>query len=79
MEALHKLLKFNAGLAKSPARTFTTQNNRVLMSIYAALKLERLKIKHKANHFALRTKLCIKANQMAYEDVQKLRTANISY
>ncbi|MFZ2170471.1 MAG: IS701 family transposase, partial [Methylococcaceae bacterium] len=38
-------------------------------------KLECLKIKHKANHFALRTKLFIKANQMAYEELRKLRAA----
>jgi len=38
-------------------------------------QLECLKIKHKANHFALQTKLFIKANQMAYEELQKLRAA----
>ncbi len=31
------------------------------------------------NHFALRTKLFIKVNQMAYKELQKLRAANISY
>jgi len=53
----------------------TTQNNHVFMSIYAVFKLECLKIKHKANHFALRAKLFIKANQMAYEELMKLRAA----
>ena len=48
---------------------------RVYMSICAVFKLECLKIKHKANHFALRTKLFIKANPMAYEKLQKLRAA----
>ncbi|MFI3136945.1 MAG: hypothetical protein QX197_09220, partial [Methylococcaceae bacterium] len=47
-------------------------NNHVFMSIYAVFKLECLKIKHKANHFALRTKLFIKANQMAYAELQKI-------
>lgn len=45
------------------------------MSIYAILKLECLKIKHRANYFALRGKLFIKTNQMAYEELQKLRAA----
>jgi hypothetical protein len=67
----YKSLKSNAGLAKSPTRTVTTQNNHVFMSIYAVFKLECLKIKHKANHFALRTKLFIKANQIAYAELQK--------
>jgi hypothetical protein len=75
VEEFHKSLKSNAGLAKSPTRTATTQNNHIFMSIYAVFKLECLKIKHKANHFALRTKLFIKANQMAYEELQKLRAA----
>jgi hypothetical protein len=75
VEAFHKSLKSNAGLAKSTTRTVTTQNNHVFMSIYAVFKLECLKIKHKANHFALRTKLFIKANQIAYEELRKLRAA----
>jgi hypothetical protein len=75
VEEFHKSLKSNAGLAKSPTRTTTTQNNHIFMSIYAVFKLECLKIKHKANHFALRTKLFIKANQVAYAELQKLRAA----
>ena len=75
VEEFHKSLKSNAGLAKSPTRTVITQNNHVFMSIYAVFKLECLKIKYKANHFALRTKLFIKANQMAYAELQKLRAA----
>jgi hypothetical protein len=75
VEEFHKSLKSNAGLAKSPTRTVMTQKNHIFMSIYAVFKLECLKIKHKTNHFALRTKLFIKANQLAYEELQKLRTA----
>jgi Transposase DDE domain len=75
VEEFHKSLKSNAGLAKSPTRTLITQKNHIFMSIYAVFKLECLKIKHKTNHFALRTKLFIKANQLAYEELQKLRAA----
>lgn len=59
VEEFHKSLKSNAGLAKSPTRTVTTQNNHIFMSIYAVFKLECLKIKHKANHFALRAKCLV--------------------
>jgi len=45
------------------------------MSVYAVFKLECLKIKHKANPFALRIKLFIKANQIDYAELQKLRAA----
>ena len=73
VEEFHKSLKSNAGLAKSPTRTVTTQNNHVFMVIYAVFKLECLKMKHKMNHFALRTKLLIKATQQAYQQHQRNR------
>jgi hypothetical protein len=75
VEEFHKSLKSNAGLAKSPTRTATTQNNPIFMSIYAVFKLECLKIKHKTNHFALRAKFFIRATQQAYAELQNLRTA----
>ncbi|ASF47884.1 hypothetical protein CEK71_18440 [Methylovulum psychrotolerans] len=46
-----------------------------VLSFQARFKLECLKIKHKTNHFAMRAKLFVKANQMAYEELQKLRAA----
>lgn len=75
VEEFHKSLKSNAGLAKSPTRTVTTQNNHVFMSIYSVFKLECLKIKHKTNHFALRAKFLIRATQQAYAELQNLRAA----
>jgi hypothetical protein len=75
VEEFHKSLKSNAGLAKSPTRTVTTQNNHVFMAIYAVFKLECLKIKHKLNHFALRMKLLLNASQQAYRQLQKLQAA----
>jgi IS4 transposase len=75
VEEFHKSLKSNAGLAKSPTRTVTTQNNPVFMVVYAVFKLECLKIKHQANHFVLRAKLFIKAKQIAYAELQKMKIA----
>ena len=75
VEEFHKSLKSNAGLAKSPTRTITTQNNHFFMAIYAVFKLECLKIKHKTNHFALRAKFLIRATQQAYAELQILRAA----
>ncbi len=71
----HKSLKSNAALAKSPTRTVKTQNNHVFMSIYAAFKLECLKLKHHLNHFALRAKMFLKSQQLAYAELQLLRAA----
>jgi hypothetical protein len=75
VEVFHKSLKSNAGLAKSPTQTVTTQSNHVFMSIVAVFKLECLKMQHHLNHFALRAKLWIQATQHAYEQLQALRAA----
>jgi hypothetical protein len=72
---LHKSLKSNASLAKSPTKTIKTQANHVFMAIYSVFKLECLKIKTALNHFALRTKLLIRANQMAFMELQRLKDA----
>ena len=75
VEEFYKSLKSNVDLAKSPTKTIRTQSNHIFLSILAFFKLECLKIKHKLNHFALRTKLLIKANQMAYLELQRLKGA----
>lgn len=75
VEVFHKSLKSNAGLAKSPTQTVTTQSNHVFMSIVAVFKLECLKMQHHLNHFALRAKLLMTATQQAYEQLLALRAA----
>jgi len=75
VEEFYKSLKHNVDMAKSPTKTIRTQSNHIFLSILSFFKLERLKIKHKLNHFAIRMKLLIKANQMAYEQLQILKGA----
>jgi hypothetical protein len=75
VEEFHKSLKQNAGLAKSPTRTVITQNNHVFMSIFAVFKLECLKINNCLNHFALKAKLLLKANQIALNELRFLKSA----
>jgi len=75
VEEFHKSLKHNVDLAKSPTKTIRTQSNHIFLSVLSFFKLECLKIKHKMNHFALRTKLLIRANQVAYSELQLLKGA----
>lgn len=75
VEEFHKSLKSNAALSKSPTKTIKTQANHIFMAIYSVFKLECLKIKRHLNHFAMRAKLFIRANQMAYLELQKLKGA----
>jgi hypothetical protein len=73
IEEFHKSLKSNAALAKSPTKTTKTQANHVFMAIYSVFKLECLKIKYALNHFALRTKLLIRANQMGIHGITEVK------
>src|SRR5215210_4882339 len=75
VEEYHKSLKSNASLAKSPTKTIGTQSNHVFASIYAFVKLERLKLATKTNHFALRSRMYLKAVQAAFKELQSLRLA----
>jgi len=65
IEEFHKSIKHNSALAKSPTKTIRTQSNHIFMAVFSFFKLEKLKIKHHLNHFALRMKLLIKANQVS--------------
>jgi hypothetical protein len=73
VEEYHKSLKSNASLAKSPTKTIRTQSNHVFASIWAFVKLERMKLITQMNHFALRSRLHVKAVQAAFRELQDLR------
>ena len=72
VEVFHKSVKSNAALAKSPTKTVKTQSNHFFASIYAFYKIELLKMKHQINHFALRTKIYIKALRASFQELQLL-------
>jgi hypothetical protein len=76
-EEYHKSLKSNASLAKSPTKTIRTQGNHVFASIWAFVKLERMKLTTQMNHFALRSRLCVRAVQAAFQELQDLRLSQV--
>ena len=65
-------IKSNIALAKSPTRTVRTQSNHFFASIYAFFKLEKLKLKHNLNHFALVYKLYYRALKASFAELQRL-------
>jgi hypothetical protein len=77
IEEYHKSIKQNASLEKSPTKVVVSQKNHIFASIVAYCKLEFLKVKTSLNHFALKYKLLIRANQKAFQELKKLyeRTA----
>jgi len=82
IEDYHKSLKNNASLQKSPTKTVQTQRTHFFASLCAYVKLERLKICEKLNHFALKGKIYIKAIQAAFKELETLKQkhqGNISF
>jgi DDE superfamily endonuclease len=75
IEEFHKSIKQNASLSKSPTKTIQTQCNHLFASMIAYCKLELLKVKTAMNHFAIKQKLLLKANQIMFNELQLLKTA----
>ena len=78
VEEYHKSIKQNASLAKSPTRTETTQTNHLFASLLAFVKLEGLKSTTSKNHYALKTKLYVKALKSAFAELQSLKQGSFA-
>lgn len=78
VEEYHKSIKQNASLAKSPTRTETTQTNHLFASLLAFVKLEGLKSTTSKNHYALKTKLYVKALKVAFAELQSLKQGSFA-
>jgi hypothetical protein len=72
VECFHKSLKQNVSLEKSPTQTQTTQTNHFFCALCGFIKLEMLKVDSKMNHFALKSKLYIKALHSAFSTLREL-------
>jgi DDE superfamily endonuclease len=72
IEEYHKSIKQNASLAKSPTKVIRSQCNHIFSTLIAYCKLEKLKIKTKLNHFAIKYKLLVRANQIAFQELKNL-------
>ena len=72
VECYHKSLKQNVSLAKSPTQPGTTQTKHFFAALCGFIKLERLKVKTKLNHFALKSKLYLNALHSAFSTLRTL-------
>ena len=75
IEEYHKSIKQNASLEKSPTKVSRSQRNQIFASIVAYCKLEFLKLKTSLNHFALKYKLILKANQEAMLELKRIQAS----
>jgi IS4 transposase len=73
VEEYHKSLKSNLSFAKSPTKTVRTQSNHLFASLVAFVKMERLRLQTKLNHFAMKGRLYQAALKTAFELLQNLK------
>ena len=73
IETYHRSLKQNVSLAKSPTSVITTQLNHIGLSIGAFIELEKLKLASNKNHYALKRKMLVAANQASYREIIKMK------
>jgi hypothetical protein len=78
VEPYHKSLKQNASLEKSPTQTVVTQTNHFFAAVCGYIKLELLKGDTKLNHFALKSKLYLRAIQSAFAALRELHPAHLA-
>ena len=73
IEQAHKSLKQNLCLAKSPTKMENSQANHIFATMMAFVKLERIKIKERTNHFALKAKIYLKMLSASMQQVELLK------
>jgi len=75
IEEYHKSLKQNLKIEHSPTKVQTSQLNHIFLSVCGFIKLERLRLNYKINHFAIKEKIYIEALKVAYQKVGELECA----
>ena len=71
--------KQNAALEKSPTKTVRSQSNHIFAAMIAFIKLEQLKLTHNTNHFALKSKLYLKALKAAFAELNSLNDQSFDF
>jgi hypothetical protein len=74
VEESHKSVKQNLGIGQSPTKMERSQKNHLFASMFSLVKLERLKIAHQMNHFALKHKICLAALKAAWQEILTLKS-----
>ena len=72
VEEYHKSIKSNTAFPKSPTKSVITQQSHFIASVFAYVKMERLKAKVSTNHFALKSLMTINATKAAWITLQQL-------
>jgi len=79
VEEFFRSIKNNASFADSPTKTIKTQQAHFTASMIAFAKLERLKIRNKKNHYAMKSQIWIAATRAAWQQLDKLSTPHANF
>ena len=72
IEEFYKSLKSNASFAESPVSSVRAGINHCFASVYAFFKLEKIKLRTRLNHFAIKKRIYFHALQFAYDELETL-------
>ena len=75
IEEYHKSLKQNLHIEHSPTKVELSQRNHIHLIVCAFIKLEKIHLNYKMNHFAIKEKIYIEALKVAYSKVEELMIA----
>ncbi len=78
VEESHKSVKQNLGIAQSSTKMERSQKNHLFAAIFGLVQLEKLKIAHKMNHFALKHKIYIAALKSAWTEIKMLKSHTVN-
>lgn len=78
-EEYHKSIKQCSSLGRSPAHTPQTQQAHCIAVIISYVKLEKLNLKNRMNHFALKSQIWVEATRHALQSMSKLSTSPEKY
>jgi hypothetical protein len=73
VEESHKSVKQNLGIAQSPTKMEKSQCNHIFAAMCGLFQLEKLKIKLKINHFALKHQIYLAALKTAWDKLAQLK------
>lgn len=77
VEEAHKSVKQNLGIARSCTKMERSQKNHLFAAMFGLLQLEKLKITHRLNHFALKQKIYMAALKAAWAQTMELKSRNV--
>ena len=78
IEEYHKSLKQNLQIEHSPTKVEISQRNHIHLAVCGFIKLEKLHLNYKMNHFAIKEKIYIEALKSAYQKVRELQEFQVA-